>query len=354
MQLKNVKLLNDDFKFINADISFNEKIEKIAPADFSEDLYVIPGLVDIHTHAAIGTDAMDEDIDLASWTSYMHKNGITTFFPSTVTGTPEELRAACERLKCADGVNLEGPFLSKEKKGAHVEEKIIPVDVELVDSLKDKINITTVAPEIEGNMEKIPELVKLGIRVAIGHSAADYETAKKAFSLGATQVTHIYNAMNPYLHRDPGIIGAALENENVFCEAIADGFHLHESVVRNLYKTIGADRMVLISDSMRATGLSDGKYALGGLEVSVCDGKARLIDGTIAGSTSNLFNVMRKAVSFGIPLYDAVKMASLTPARSVGIEKNIGSLTAGKLANIVVLDKSLNIVSVYYHGEKVI
>ena len=310
MELKNVKLLNENFEFVNASISFSEKIDAIKEEKNADEVYVIPGLVDVHTHAAIGTDAMDSDVALKSWTDYMHKNGITTFFPSTVTGTPEEIVECVKRLKDADGLNIEGPFLSKAKKGAHVEELIIPVDLDLMEKIKDKAVITTVAPEVEGNMEKIPKLVKMGIKVAVGHSGADYETAKKAFSLGATQVTHIYNTMNPYLHRDPGIIGAALENDNVFCEAICDGFHLHESVVRNLYKTIGPDRMVMISDAMRATGLCDGTYTLGGLDVYVKDGKARLIDGTIAGSTSNLMDMVKSAHSFGIPFTDCVKMAS--------------------------------------------
>lgn len=353
MEIKNVKLLNDDFKFVNASLTFGERIEKITPENTAEDLYVIPGLIDIHTHAAIGTDAMDEDVDLDKWTAYMRKNGITTFFPTTVTGTAEECLKIVERLKDADGINLEGPFLSKEKKGAHVAEKIIPIDTELCEKLKKKVVITTVAPEVDGNLEKISTLVKMGIKVSVGHTAANYETAKKAFAAGATHVTHLFNAMNPYLHREPGVIGAALENDKIFCEIISDGFHLHPSVVLNTFKTIGDDRMILISDAMRATGLNDGEYTLGGLDVIVKDKKARLKDGTIAGSTSNLYDMLRCAASFGIPLESAVKMATITPARAAGIDKNLGSLTVGKFSNIVVLDKNLNIISVYYHGEKI-
>ena len=352
MELKNVKLLNDNFKFVNANLTFGEKIEQITPAE-NGILYVIPGFIDIHSHAAVGTDAMDSDVDLAKWTKYMRKNGVTTFFPGTVTGTDEELISACERLKDSDGINLEGPFLSPEKKGAHVESKIKPVDLKLLEKIKDSVKITTVAPEIPGNMEKIPEIVKMGIKVSVGHSAADYETAKKAFSLGATHVTHLYNTMNPYLHRDPGIIGAALENDNIFCEIISDGIHVHPSVVRNLYKTIGEDRMVLVSDAMRATGLSDGVYTLGGLEVFVKNSQARLSDGTLAGSAYNLYEMVLSAHSFGIPLEKCVKMATLTPARAVGIDNELGSISVSKYANLVVLDEKLKIVDVYYHGKKI-
>ena len=352
MILKNVKLLNEAFEFTDADISFGETIESIAPSDGDGTLYAIPGLVDIHTHGAVGTDAMDEDVNLGAWTSYMNKNGITTFFPTTVTGSTKELSRALERLRGTDGVNLEGPFLAVSKKGAHDASKIIPADTEFVRKYSDIIKITTIAPETEENLRAIPEIAEMGVRVSLGHSAADYETAKKAFSMGATQLTHTFNAMNPLTHREPGMIGAALSDDNVFCEVISDGFHLHGAVVNILYRLLGADRMVLISDAMRATGLSDGEYTLGGLAVRVKDGKARLSDGTIAGSTSNLMNMLRHAVSFGVPLNEAVKMASLTPARAVGIADRVGSLAVGKRADIVILDKALNIIEVYCRGIK--
>lgn len=347
---------NGDFE--KADIKFSEVIENIGEVTDSGDVfdadgcYVIPGLVDIHTHAAVDVDACDETVDLKKWRSFLLSKGVTTFFPSTVTATNEEILRAVENLKEADGINLEGPFLSVGKKGAHDETKICGVDLELLEKIKHKVKITTIAPEMYDNMEKIADVVNMGIKVSIGHTEANYEVSKKAFGCGATHITHSFNAMPSFHHRDPGLLGAAFENKDVFCEVISDGIHLHPSVVRMIYNEVGADRMILISDSMRATGLSDGTYSLGGLDVYVKDGKATLKDGTIAGSTSTLYDVLKCAVSFGIPLEAAVKMATITPCRAVGIETDRGSLDIGKRADVLVLDKDLNIVKVFYKGKE--
>jgi len=313
--------------------------------------YVIPGICDIHTHGAVDVDAMDENVDFGKWKKFLLSKGITTFFPSTVTGTEDEILRAVKNLEESDGINLEGPFLSPAKKGAHEESKICGVSLELLEKIKHKVKITTVAPEMHNNMEQIEKITKLGIKVSIGHTAADYETSKKAFEKGATHITHSFNAMPSLHHRDPGLLGAAFENDNVFCEVISDGVHLHPSVVRLIYSAVGADRMILISDSMRATGLDDGEYTLGGLFVIVKDGKATLEDGTIAGGTSTLYDVVKSAVSFGIPLCDAVKMATLTPCRAVGMDDRVGSLEVGKDADITVLDKDLNVIKVFYKGK---
>jgi len=346
---------NGDFK--KTDIKFEDKIQRIgnigSDDEFfdAEGCYVIPGFVDIHTHGAVGVDACDDSVDFEKWKSFLLSKGVTTFFPSTVTQTKGALLQAVKNLEMADGINLEGPFLSPLKKGAHDETKICAVDLDFLSKIKHKVKITTIAPEMYDNIEKISDVVNMGIKVSLGHTTADYEISKEAFESGATHITHSFNAMPGFLHRDPGVLGAAFENKSVFCEVISDGVHLHPSVVRMIYTSVGADRMILISDSMCATGMEDGKYTLGGLDVFVKDGKATLIDGTIAGSTSTLYDMFKYAVSFGIPLEDAVKMSTLTPSRAVGIDKNVGTIEEGKDADIVILDKKLNIVKVFYKGK---
>ena len=361
MILKNAKVLTDNFQFNTADVRFHDTIlavetgltpdgEQVLDAS---GMLLIPGLIDIHTHGALGFDAMDASFDFAQWKQYLLSNGVTTFLPTTVAATQQEIFSALTRLKEADGINLEGPFLSYEKRGAHDEHKIIEIDLELLKKIKNQVKITTVAPEIGENLSKIRAVTEMGIKVSVGHTAADYDTCCKAFAAGATHTTHIFNAMPPLHHRKPGAIGAAVENDTVFCEVIADGFHLHPSIVRLLYRALGADRLVLISDCLSATGVADGEYKSGGLTVYVRDHQARLADGTIAGSTSNLMMMLRRAVSFGIPLADAVKTATITPARAVGFDSDRGSITVGKRADLVLLAPDLSIEKVFYQGREI-
>ncbi len=361
MIIKNAKVLLDTFQFAETDVRFDETIREIGTSLTSDNeeiidgkgMYLIPGLIDIHTHGALGFEANGVDCDFDRWQKYLLSCGITTFFPTTITATGDEIITALKRLEKADGFNIEGPFISKAKKGAHDENKIIDIDVELMDKIKDKVKFTTVAPEINDNLSLIKDLTNLGIRVSIGHTAADYETCKKAFENGATHVTHTFNAMNPLHHREPALVGAAVENDNVFCEVISDGFHLHPSIVRLLYRALGPDRMVLISDAISPLGAPDGEYISGGMKVFVKNGEARLADGTIAGSTTDLMSGMKRAISFGIPMEDAIKMATLTPARASGMDKDRGSITVGKKADLVLLDEKLDITAVIYKGAKV-
>lgn len=360
MIIKNAKVLLDDFQFGVKDVRFDSVICEIGDGVSAENEEVvdaqgkmlIPGLIDIHTHGALGFEAIEEDCDFPRWKQYLMERGITTFFPTTVAATSDEVKRAVAHLKDADGMNVEGPFLSYEKKGAHDENKIVEIDLELLEQVKHKVKLTTVAPEMWGNLDKIKAVCDMGIKVSIGHTAADYDTCCRAFEKGATHVTHIFNAMSPLNHREPALIGAAAENDNVFCEVISDGFHLHPSVVRLLYKLLGADRMVLISDAIAPMGVADGEYSSGGLQVFVRDGQARLADGTIAGSTSHLLTMVQKAISFGIPAEDAVKMASLTPARAVGMDNDRGSIAVGKRADLVLVDADFNVCDVFYMGER--
>ncbi len=356
MLLKNAKILGSDFTFQNGDLAFSETIQN---TDNSGDVidcqgaYVVPGLVDVHTHGVLGFEANDKNVDFDIWQDFLLKTGVTTFIPTTVTDTKDNVRYALSKLTKAVGVNMEGPYISVPKRGAHAAEKICEIDLDFLEEVKDRVVMTTIAPEEGDNLSKIAKVCDMGIRVSLGHSTANYETACKGFAAGATQITHIFNGCPPLEHREPGLVGAALDSGGVFCEVISDGIHLHPAMVRILYNLLGTDRMVLISDSISATGLSDGQYSLAGLDVFVKDGQARLADGRLAGSTVTLYQAMCCAVNFGIPLADAVKMASLTPARALGLDGSIGSLELGKDADILVLNEDLSIRHVFYKGKKI-
>lgn len=373
MIIKNAKILNDSFEFQMADLVVGKKIERIIPLggyekasngetkipnletemdiiDLKGDL-LIPGLVDIHTHGAIGIDVMADNLDYAAWAGYLAENGITTFVATTMTEDDQIVMKTLDNLKCAERVYLEGPHINAAKRGAHDKNKIKPLTMDYFDKIKDKIDIITIAPEIDGNMEMIKVLTSAGIRVAVGHSTADYETGKKAFANGATLLTHTFNAMNQLEHREPNLVGAALENENVFCEVISDGVHLHPAVVRILYKILGDKRMVLISDGMAATGFKDGYYKQGGLDIVVKEQIGRTLDGALAGSTTNLMGMVKKAVSFGIPMESAIRMASATPAIAAGLDNMYGSISVGKIANLVWCKEDLAVCHVIREGK---
>lgn len=247
------------------------------------------------------------------------------------------------------GIHMEGPFLSEAKKGAQDSKYIIEPKIEMFKELNEAcgnmIKIITMAPEADGGLEFIKEMSKT-VQISLGHTNADYDLAKEAFSSGASRITHIYNAMPAFSHRAPSVVGAGCDNPNVFAEIISDGIHLHPSIIRATFKMFSDDRVVLISDGMMATGMENGTYELGGQKVTMKDKKAMLQDGTIAGSATNLFECMRKAVSFGIPLQSAIKCCTRTPAISIGEFDKMGSIEEGKLANIVIMDNDLNIVDV--------
>ncbi len=354
MIIKSNNILTPDFSFKPDTLAFSDTIGESGSDTVldCEDCYVIPGLVDVHTHGALGFDANDKTADYATWQAFLLSKGVTTFLPTTVTDTHDNLIAAFDRLSGATGINMEGPYLSAEKKGAHDPALICPVDTDFLDTVKDRVKIVTVAPEVAGNSETIQKITELGIRVSIGHSNATYEEAQSAIGAGATQITHIFNCCPPLLHRAPGLIGAAFDSDSVFCEVIGDGLHLHPSIVRMVYRQLGADRMVLISDAIAATGLCDGTYRLGGLEVFVKHREARLADGTIAGSTVTLYDVLCRTVGFGVPLEDAVKMATATPAKALGLS-GVGSLQPGYDADILVLNQDLTIRHVFYKGKQI-
>lgn len=357
MILQNANILGADFTFKPGRLAFGAKIgaeQTGSPALDCGGAYVIPGLVDIHTHGVLGFEANSKDVDYDVWQQFLLKNGVTTFIPTTVTDTKENILYALDKLQNAVAVNMEGPYISPKKRGAHAPEKICEVDLDFLRRVKDRVKMTTIAPEEGDNLSKIAEVCRMGIRVSLGHSMADYETACKGFAAGATQITHTFNCCPPLEHREPGLVGAALDTENIFCELISDGIHVHPAMVRMLYRQLGADRLVLISDAISPTGLADGEYTLAGLKVFVKNAQARLAGGNLAGSTVTLYEGMCRAVQFGVPLESAVKMATLTPARAIGMADTIGSLEEGKDADIVVLNQDLSLRHVFYKGEQIL
>ncbi|MDO4339463.1 MAG: N-acetylglucosamine-6-phosphate deacetylase [Eubacteriales bacterium] len=366
MIIKNGEVFQEDGSFQVKDIYVeNHKIvasqEEVTDKTVvdAEGLLVLPGLVDIHSHGAYGHDFSDADGEgLKKILKYERSCGITSYCPTSMTLPEAELEKIFATLKEAAGteggavirgINMEGPFLDPKKKGAHVEEYIRKPSAEffrrLNTSCGNMVKLVTLAPNVEEAMEFIDE-VHDEVCISLGHTGADYETASEAMKRGAHHVTHLYNAMMPLAHRDPGLIGAASDDPECMVELICDGLHIHPCVVRATFRIFGSERVILISDSMMATGMANGTYQLGGQEVTVKDRKATLSDGTIAGSATNLYDCMRKAVSFGIPLAQAVFAATRNPAKSIGIYDRVGSLSAGKEADILLTTKELELKQV--------
>ncbi len=333
--------------------------------------YVIPGLVDVHFHGCVGEDFSDATPEgLQAMADYELSEGVAYICPAGMTLPEEQLspickNAAAHKEKQADGaelvgLHLEGPFLSSAKKGAQnsdfLHDPDIPMLRRLQSDAKGLVKLVTVAPEQPGAMEFIRTATAEGIHVSVGHTIADYDTASAAFAAGADHATHLYNGMPPLHHREPGVIGAARDDEKVMPEIICDGIHVHGSVIRATFAMFGAERMILISDSLRATGMPDGEYPFGGQMIEVHGNRATLLGHpeTLAGSVTSLMGCMRQAVKFGIPLADAVRAASYNPAKSIGMENRFGSLEKGKDATCVLLDKeTLAIQKIIFRGNVV-
>lgn len=330
-------------------------------------MYVLPGLVDIHFHGCVGVDFCDGTFEaMDAITKYEMENGITAIVPATMTLSREVLAHIFETAgkykeskgSTLYGINMEGPFVSMAKKGAQNGAYIHKPDIDFYRQMQDlsgkMIKQVAVAPEEDEDYAFIREVSKDTV-VSVAHTTANYDTAKKAFDNGANHVTHLFNAMPGFLHRDPGVVGAAFDSEGTFVELICDGVHIHPSMVRSMFTLFGSERICMISDSMMATGLDDGDYSLGGQPVKVVGTLATLADGTIAGSASNLMDCLKVAVlQMGIPLEEVVRSCTLTPAQSLGIDGDCGSITVGKRADFVILDEELKLHMVIKDGKVVV
>ena len=318
--------------------------------------YVIPGLVDIHSHGAVGHDFCDADADgLKEILKYEKSVGVTSYCPTSMTLTKEmllEIFKSATDIEPSDdlanivGINMEGPFISEKKKGAQNGKYISNPDETFFNDCQKACNnlikLVTLAPESEGS-DAFIEACKDDVNISVGHTAATYDQADLAFKAGANHVTHLCNGMPPFNHREPGVFGAAFDNKDVVVELICDGIHIHPSMIRSIFSLFGAHRVALISDSMEATGMEDGDYELGKQHVIKKGHHATLEDGTLAGSATNLFDCMKKAMEFGIPAEDAIKSATMTPAKSIGLFPEIGSLAVGATADVLILDQQFNL-----------
>ena len=322
-----------------------------------KDKFIVPGYIDIHVHGGGGSDVMDGDYEAINQIAIAHSHfGTTSFLPTTMTMSKDKiirsLRSICEAVKKGTagaeilGIHMEGPYINPEKKGAQKEEDIKKISIEefleFNQASGNLIRLVTIAPEMPGAIGLIKYLYKQGIIASVGHTNATYVQTQAGIQAGLSHVTHTFNAMRELHHREPGVVGAALTSPELTVEIIADGVHIHPIVLKILTKIKDGEKIVLITDAMRAAGLKEGTYDLGGQEVIVTKGQARLKDGTLAGSVLTMDKAVKNMVNkIGIQLPKAIQMASYNPAKSIGIDDKKGSLEPGKDADIVILNKNL-------------
>ena len=329
--------------------------------------YVAPGLVDIHIHGYLGEDTSDGSVEgIRKMAEGIVKNGVTAWLPTTMTVSYDDLRHAFDAVRVLMdkknnpkgaqimGIHAEGPFINPSKKGAQAVEYIRPADAPFLIENSDVIRIVTIAPEMPGALDCIREVTeKTSILVSMGHTAANYETAKAGIEAGVRHATHLFNAMTPLNHRDPGVVGASLADDRVSTELIADTFHISPDLFGLVAKVKG-DNLILITDCTRAGGLEDGEYTLGGQPIFVKGIECRLADGTIAGSVLKLNNAIRNMRDHtSLPLEQIVRMASINAARCIGLDKTKGSLEAGKDADIILADENFAVSETIIAGETV-
>lgn len=369
MILKNLKYVDSDLIIRKGCIAVDG--ENITAFDCSGNdevdmsgLTALPGFIDIHTHGGSGADACDKSTtSLETLSQHYARHGVTSFCPTTMTLSFEqlcEIFESIEKFKGIEpaayihGINMEGPYVSIEKCGAQNTDYIRPASTQEFYALNkiSKISLVDLAPEIENAMSFAKEIQNVTV-CSVAHTNASYEQAKKAFKNGFTHVTHFFNAMTAFSHREPGVVGAVLENNNVTAELICDGFHLNEAAVRLAFKVLGDNRCVAISDSLSSADCKDGEYMLGGQKVIVKSGKAHLENGTIAGSTANLFDEFKNLLSFGIPFESALKSCTINPARVIGVDDVCGSLAVGKRADIIFVDSAMNLKHVMIKGKMI-
>lgn len=328
--------------------------------------YVSPGFIDVHTHGKNGSDAMYptfEDLDNMSVSSL--KTGVTGFLPTTMTQSIENTFAAIENIALNKdkvngariiGVHMEGPFFNVTHKGAQPEEYIVDPSIEIYDKMtgihKKEVSLVSLAPEMPGAKALTKYLVQQGITVSMGHTGATYEQGYELVDLGANHFTHTYNAMTPLNHRNPGIVGLAMDTDHTYAELILDGHHVSIPAARILYRAKGKEHLTLITDSIEACMKEDGVYGLGGQEVIVKDGTARLKQGALAGSILCMNDAVKNTMNFlNVDVLTAVEMASLTPAKSIKVDHLYGSIKVGKKADIIIFDEYIQVKHAMVDGK---
>lgn len=328
--------------------------------------WAVPGYLDTHTHGAVGYDfGHADEAQALAILEHHHRHGATSVFASVATDAPERMIAQARMLASLcdrgdlDGIHLEGPFLAEARKGAHSAELLrdptAQIVEELIEACGSHLAMVTLAPERDGGLDAVRRFARAGVRVAFGHSDADAATTGQCIDAGARVATHLFNAMAPIHHRSPGPIPRLLTDPRVMCELIADGVHVHADVLAMAFRTAGAGRIALITDSMAATGLGDGDYRLGALPVRVIDGVARVLtddgtEGAIAGSTLTMDAAFAHAVACGASILQTAHMAAITPARVHGLE-TVGRLEPGRRADLVIVDERGRAQRVLRKGE---
>jgi N-acetylglucosamine-6-phosphate deacetylase len=328
--------------------------------------FIVPGLIDIHIHGANGSDTMDGSPQaIHNMACFIAQNGVTSFLPTTVSASSHDTDTVIKNLVDIPfpsdgahhlGIHLEGPYLNPEYRGAHLLNFVRPPDPDEYNHWFEKkiVRLMTIAPEMNGVSELISAGEKTGVRFALGHSAATYEQTLAVIDHGINQVTHIFNGMPPLHHRNPGILGAVLCQEQIFAQLIVDGIHIHPDLVKLVVKVKGIDRTILITDSIRATGLSDGGYMLGDQTILVKDGIARTPTGGLAGSTLTMDKAIQNTMKFAnLSLQQALPMATSVPAAAIGLAKCKGQIIHGYDADLVIMDKDCKIYLTMVAGKVV-
>ena len=370
MIIKNTIVYDGGFSPVETDIEIENGIIKslgnsnLDGLDFA-DCVVLPGFIDIHIHGCNMADATDGNSDSAAKMSeWLAQNGITSFCPTTMTLPVETLKKCfgyiadtmgSENGAYIHGINMEGPFIAPEKKGAQDAAQILKPSIEIFEELNKicPVKLVDIAPEQDGADEFISKAKEI-CTVSAAHTTANYEQGKNAIAYGVSHATHLYNAMNGLTSREAGMVGAVLDSEGVTAELICDGIHICPATLRITFKALGEDRTVVISDAMMAAGLDEGEYTLGGQRVIKTDA-ARLPDGTLAGSATNLFEEFQNLLSFGIPVKQAIKSVTINPAKAIGVDQFTGSIECGKNADLLVLSKDFKeIKAVFVKGKKVV
>ena len=376
MFYKNARIFTSDFTFKTGAFEVVDgKFGKILPENVPEDAIdlggatVIPGLIEVHSHGNSGYDFSDGNYEgLKEMAKYYLACGVTSFAPASMTLPYEVLEKAYADAKrlveeapegCSvlRGIHMEGPYFSYKKRGAQNADYLKVPDFEgfkkLYDGCSGLIRIADIAPELPGAVEFIEKAKDL-CTVSIAHTDCTYDQAKAAVDAGVTHLTHLYNAMPGIHHRNPGVIPAGAENKNVRAEIICDGLHIHPASVRLAFTLFGGERMIIVSDSGRCAGQPDGtRFDIGGQFATVVDGVAKLDDGTIACSASNMWACLANVVSWGIAEEDAVRAASYNPACAIGADKLVGSIEEGKIADFIVCDPSYTAKRVFLAGKEI-